>query len=347
MSDFDFYKGVKEDEHLSRNFSESTTLKTVRDALQAANFMPPDAPNGPQYRFLNQYASSDEISKNKAIIEKNLEDELSLKKAIVPSRNSVIITDIKGKLPDLVGTSTEWLQDRKLKVRVRLNTTDPEAKKQNEKIGAMTPLVLSNVHPTTDTPGLYENVCVVVADSVVDFDIKAYGGAGFGFKVQQGKGTMIVDDLYSVVQDNAEMGKEHMTVLHRYQSEQKTIQIVGADTQQLPDHDKVAFSTVTFATRTVHSYDMDGKSYKYDEGFSYTGDSKVLGGGISGEGIIHGGPIKGPDSKETFGGIENVQVDPWEKASGSVTVYFFVFKDEQSAKVITGAYNPPPAQTWE
>ncbi|MFF0146298.1 hypothetical protein ATK36_1367 [Amycolatopsis sulphurea] len=346
MSAFDFYKGVTDDEHTSKDFSESTKLKEVRAALQSSGFMPADAPNGPQYRFLNQYATKEEISKNKAIIEQNLEDDVSLKKAIVPSRNTVILTDIKGKLPDLVGTSTEWLQDRKLKVRVRLNTTDPEAKKQNDKVGAMTPLVLSNVHPTTDTPGLYENVCVVVADSVVDFDIKAYGGAGFGFKVQQGKGTMIVDDLYSVVTDKAEMGKEHMTVLHRYQSEQKTIQIARADTQTLPDHDKVAFSTVTFATRTVHSYEMNGQSYKYDDDFSYVGGGKFF-GGISGGGIIHGGPIKGPDSKETFGGIDNVQVDPWDKASGSVTVYFFVFKDEQSAKVITGAYNPPPEQTWE
>jgi hypothetical protein len=302
----------------------------------------------------------------------SIEDSVPLRKALRAGKG-LICTDINATTkPDLIGIGTDWFFGRYLGVNIFLNNSDPEAKKQNDSIGANSLgkedlLMLTNVHPTnTQLTGTYDNVCVVVEGSVVGFNISSWAAAGFQYYIAPDQGDEISTDL--CVCTGQTPNQYVQAQLLRYQSPHDnplTIQIIGADQAPIGTS-TVKFQKVTFKSRRISKYTQDGNTYQSDQkqpaakailamtaqdgddntarSLANANDGVVV---VPGNSIKPGGPTEGPPSQQEIGTVFDVETDDWTEALGTIVVFFFVFKSLDDAKRVIGGYNAPDPNLWK
>jgi hypothetical protein len=349
----------------------TATLDSVRAILTRDNFLEPDR-NTRKFRFVLKTSTSSNAEDVTCPI--SAENKFVLNEVLRPG-NQLIFSDIaKLKDTDLAGIATDQFFSRYLGVRIWLNNIDDAAKQTNASIKAFKPLLLTNVYPTNpNANGFFDNVCVVVENSVVGFDISSWGAVGFNYYIAPSGGDPIVDgELYCSFGGTP---NQFRTVpQRRYYGKAQTIQIVGADTVGIPSGDKEAilrFQKVTFRSRRMTYYEQDNRSFESNEmppqpqarpamkaaAFAATGASgfsveRQLANadriGISpGDAQKPGGPVAGPPSQQNWSApISNARTDDWQNALGEVVVYFFVFKTWEQANQVINGYNAPDPTIW-
>lgn len=358
------YKGVNEGDWLTLALDPDMKLSDVRTLLTRERFLPPGS-DAEDYRFVGTGSTTpQELEKTKGLILENLEPYLPVR-SILGHGLQMILTDIKANpKSDLVGMATEWFFDRHLGVQISLNDADPAAKEINQRIRAFKPMQLTHVKPTSDAvAGLYDNVCVCVENSTVQFNIHSWGAAGFNYDIRPQSGDPIAAGLYVTFGDDR--NRYSATSLRRYETSAQTIQIVGAEAAQIPTWETLRFQKVTVKSRRITSYKKNGKTYSSnamppvnassrsvyrDSIAEYARARDIVGAGdigiLPGDAIKPGGPTTGPASQQQFGGVSDVETDDWTQALGSVVIFFFVFRSWEDANRVINGYNAPDPNLW-
>lgn len=352
-------------------FDPSTFLTAVRTRLTTDGFLPADDPgNNVAYRFVA--AQSESSNMDDALVNKSVENLVPVA-GVLGGANQLITTNyLATTKPDLIGIGTDWFFNNRVGVNISLNTGDPQAAATNASIGAFPPLMMTNVKPTSsNVVGIYDNVCVCVENSVVNFSISSWGAAGFQYYVAPEGGEPICDGDLNICFGN---NPNHYgnAFLSRYYSKPQTIQIVGADSQNISGGETVRFQKVTVKTRRITSYDQNGTTFASNQTppnpsgparaasfHAHVADAAAGFDGLKslaqaqtittvpGDSIKPGGPVEGPPSQQQFGSpISNIQTDDWSQALGEVVIYFFVFKSLEQAKRVINGYNAPDPTLW-
>lgn len=364
------YRGSQAADVKLYDFDPLTKLSDVRQRLTSDGFLPEDRGDDVAYRFIA--AQSQSSSMQDALIVRSVENLVPLA-GVLGQANQLLTTNYLARTkPDLIGIGTDWFFNRYVGVRISLNNSDAEGQATNSRINAFQPLMLTNVKPTSqNVVGIWDNVCVCVENSVVQFDLSSWGAAGFQYYIAPERGEAICNgDLNCCFWDSP--NRYGQSSLRRYYGKQQTVQIVGADSAQITAGEVIRFQKVTIKTRRITSYSQNGKTYSSNnapptlsgpaglEGFHADiaeagvgfGNMKSLATASSivtvpGDSIKPGGPVEGPPSQQNFGApIYSIQADDWTQALGEVVVYFFVFKSWEAANRVINGYNAPNPNLW-
>ena len=355
------YKGTGSDDMGVFQLDPNAKLSAVRNTL-TPGFIPVDGSSG-AYRFINSQSSDTNYAD--AVISVGTESLIPLN-AVLGGNNQLIVTNTSAKRPDLVGIGTDWLFNRYVGVQVALNESDPDAVTQNNSIKAFAPLMLSNVIPTNpNVPGTWDNVCVCVENSVVQFSVSSWGAAGFQYYIAPDEGEAICDGQLNIVFDGNPNHYGSAT-LRRYVTNPVTIQIVGTDSQGITGADVLRYQKITVKTRRITSYNRGSQTYSSNAQppvLVGTAEAEVAdagGGGsnqkaiangqhvdtVAGDSIKPGTAVEGPASQQTFGSISNIVTDDWTEALGEINIFFFVFKSWEAANAVINGYNAPDPTLW-
>lgn len=364
------YKGSNNSDIKVYQFDPLMKLSEVRQRLTSDGFLPQDSGNNVAYRFIA--AQSQSSNMEDALINRSVENLVPLA-GVLGAANQLLTTNyLAGTKPDLIGIGTDWFFNRYLGVRISLNNNDTDGQKTNSSIKAFKPLMLTNVKPTSrNAVGIWDNVCVCVENSVVQFDLSSWGAVGYQFYIAPESGEAICDGELNVCLGDSP-NRYQQTTLRRYASRQQTIQIVGADSAQVTKSETLRFQKVTIKSRRITSYGQNGRTYSSNnmppilrgpaglQGFhadiaeagqsfnnmrSLATASSIT--TVPGDSIKPGGPVEGPPSQQNFGSsIHDVREDDWSQALGEVVVYFFVFNSWEAANRVINGYNTPDPNLW-
>lgn len=296
----------------------------------------------------------------------SLEEKRTIKD-VVFENNTVLMAVVSGEKTDLFGTKADWLNDRHVGVKISLNNVDTNGKKENSSNGGkFEPIMLTDVQPSNPNSSVFfKNAVICEKGSVIEFRISSWGAAGYGYKIQSDKDT-IVKGLYNSFGDS--QNKKSYSTLRRYQDSINTIQIESTESLKISTSEIINYQKVTIKTWRMTSYKKDGKKYSSDmkapdiyapvkqtQSFRTMSLFATAKGGfdpgspggevyVPGKDIETAAPSRGGNSEQTFGSISNInEDDPDHSTLGSVVLYFFVFKDRAAAeKVINvlNTYNP-------
>ncbi|WP_242113247.1 hypothetical protein [Luteimonas aquatica] len=372
MSQVQVHKGTGEHDSVRIGLEPQDTLDGVRRRLEAEGFIGADQP-AVKYRFINM-RQLDFSADAKVVIDRSLEPQLPAM-AVLGQGGQLILSNTAGKRPDLVGVGTDWFFDRFVAVRVSLNAQDASARRRNQEIGAFQPMMLTNVVPTNNTPGFWNNVCVCVENSVVEFEVRSWGAMGFEVQLSD----ELTGPFWQMWARFGEGDKNrYATMLARHFGADKTIQVSGADSMNIVDGSEVVrFQKITVRTRRVTAYTLGGKKYESHSLPQAPGAPRVsrasvaLGAAsasaghdvrralanarnpgdttaVPGDAIKPGGITKGPDSDAPLGGgrVDGWEIDDWTQALGEIVIYFFVFKSLEAARKVIDGYNAPSPDAW-
>jgi len=367
MSLVTVHRGVGEDDQINLDLGGTETLAAVRSDLEARRFISRDS-STQKFRFINM-KQADFGHDAKASIDKDLEDALPAAK-VQGQAGQLILTNIVGKRPDLVGIGTDWFFDRFVAARILLNKHDRSAIESNKEKNAFAPLMLTNVAPTTNVAGYWDNVCVCVEGSVVEFEVKSWGAMGFEVQVS--------DELTGPfwqrwVRFDPANKDSYATLLAGHFGADRTIQIQGGDTLNIAGkEDTFRFQKVTIRARRVTAYTLNGTRHESHARPEFNAGLKkaaspganasasiqralVKAGAegvvtvVPGDSIKPGGPTGGPPSDKPLGGggVDSWEIDDWSQALGNLVIYFFVFKSKEAADRVIRGYNAPAAGLWD
>ncbi|MBT2511710.1 hypothetical protein J7I98_39235 [Streptomyces sp. ISL-98] len=352
------HKGTGSQDEKKIQVDPKMKLDRVRKELETSGFIAPDGA-GHKFRFVELTAASlpDLNQPGGGTVSPSNEEYLPLHKYL--RNGNFFVTNIDAPRPDLLGIRSGFFEDRHLFVRVRLNNGD--GAKENADINAFDPIMLTNVKPTNpDTPaGYFENVCVVVENSVVAFDLCSFAAAGYNYTIEPGIATRAKGGLAVCRQPGD--GRQYLTTTSdRYGDVARTIRIVGADRANVHPSRYVRFQKVTFTTRRLTKVYGDGQKVELDtqppnlnradprmwslapEPDSVAREQLQV---IPGSSVKVGGPTQGSFSKTKMVGA-GWEGDDWTRALGQVTVYFFVFRSWDDAHKVVSSYNAPESTTW-
>lgn len=347
------------------SLSGEETLASVREMLVEKGFLPKEAPDDDKgYRFLDKLSEVTNINYNDLIIPKPSEKRTECKYIIPAYRDELILTNIyKEKNSDLLGFKADCWGEGYLTVTCKLNQHDTDAKNINK--GLFEPVMLSDVI-TTKAPEegghsiRLNNVCICCENSIVDFGLTSWGAAGYSFRAYPAAGEKIVEDLY-IAYSEPNYKTCVKTRIDRYEKHKKTIQIVGTDklSNIIPGL-KGSYHKIIFQSRRMTSYyegflkkkhscsanppslevQLKQNSSLHLHSTNKVGSSTYY---VPGEDIKEGAPIPVGKSDTEIGTIWDPKTDSWDKALGTVEVYFFVFKTLDDAKEVIEYLNAP---TW-
>ncbi|MEL6891237.1 MAG: hypothetical protein AAFP84_06560 [Actinomycetota bacterium] len=356
----------------------STTLDAVRTQLTGSGFMPADdEAQNVGYRFV---AAQSKKSSNldDVIINESVENLVPLSGVLGPANQLIITNEFATTKPDLAGIGTDWWFNQWVGVQCTLNETDASAVTANNQVQAFQPMMLTNVMPTSkNVTGIYDNVCVCVEGSVVQFNFKSWGAAGFVCNAAPAQGETIVGGLgncYPQSQVNNYFGLNFL----RYTSSPNTIVIEGTDTMGVPGGGAtLRYQKVTFQTHNLSEWHgggvsvtssmqppalnaptalmmtpgmppalaaLGGDARQNNEGqiARAATDSKIS--VVPGHAIKPGTTTKGGHSGQTSNEIDGWTMDP--NPLGEVVVFFFVFKSHADAVATINGYNAPDPSIW-
>lgn len=341
------------------------SLAEVRSILEKANFLSKDDKSAHiGYRFFYQSKKTDNINYADLIIPLTVEEVVSFAALIPPLSNQLIITNIYAKEnPDLIGFNTDCWSDGFLTVNCYLNQHDEDAKINNAKM--FEPMMLSNVistqAPEKGSKSIpLNNVCVCCEGSIVDFELMSWGAAGYSFRAYPGAGEKIIEDLYASYDEN-NYNKCCRTIISRYEKHKNTIKIVGTDSlKNIVPGAEGSYQKVTFQSRRMTLYYEDKKKKHKHANYAEPPSLEIQPnenkgllnstivtasiGYLPGTSIKPGAPIPEGNSNTVFGTIWDVETDGWDKALGTVDVYFFVFRTKADAYKVINVLNSP---TWK
>ncbi len=371
MARITVHKGTLAGDMKTYDMAPEMKLDAVRAQLVADGFLALDT-GTVKYRFI--LAPSTSSNYEDVVCPLGLEHTTMLIDTLRAGSQLIVTNISKIKDVDFVGIGTNQFFNRYLGVSVWLNNRDAAAVQTNASNKAFPPLMLTNVNPTNPQAfGLYDNVCVVVENSVVGFTLSSWGAVGFNYYIGADSGDPIVDSaLY--VSFGESPNRFAQSDIYRYYNKEQTIQIVGADQVGIVGKDNILrFQKVTFRSRRMTYYKRgDGQEFESNQmppplvphglrpmaGFGKMAKAEDIPierqiatagqiGTVPGDFIKPGGPVAGPPSQQQWGGtIYDARTDDWSQALGEIVVYFFVFKTwEQANQVITG-YNAPDPTMW-
>lgn len=370
------YKGAKDSDVTTIHAEETTKLCEVRELLTNKGFIESDnREKGIAYRFVMKRTIKDpKIDKmfmDDVVTPPQMEGKATVD-IIWGFEKQIVLTNIDAPTPDLVGFACDSWNNGYASASCSLNQTDPEAIKQNDKVAAFKPMMLTDVLSTNKgVTASYNNVCICKKGSVVQFGISSWGAAGFHFKIEIGAGEPIVTGLYHTF-DNSP-GRYGRTVTRRWQKGCKTIEIQAVDElRNLIPGKRIAYQKITISTRNLISYKRGDKSYSSEA----TPPIPMLSGArqmflagnfaseydirrslatapmnenimVDGDSITPGTATTGGDSTETHGKIHACVTAPWEEALGVIVIHFFVFKTEEEALNTIQRLNSPDPDLWK
>ncbi len=363
---FYFYKG--DIDFTPFEFDDNTTLDQIRNNLIASGFMTPSESTD-KFRFINYQNTS--LKYEDMVVGIGTEKYIPLR-GVAGINDQTYLTDVSPKKKtDFIGFSTDWWFDRYMSCRMRLNTTDTEAKNANK--GKFQPFMLTNVKTADpDLPGQsFENIVVCEKDSIIQFDIGSWAAAGYGYTIKPTSGSPINSTpLYRTYttcpKDGGNYGKSSLRCYFtkNESQHQSTIKVVATHTLDIGGKE---LNYMKFSIRTwkVTEYKSGGKVYKcnlplpvpYEKEFVAKSTSietpytKLVNGD---ESIIPGTTIEpgttvptGTQSEQNFGTIYNVKDSQSpENIIGEVIFYVFVFKTKEDADAVFGKMNDIDPSIW-
>lgn len=343
------------------------TLACVREMLVEKGFLPKEVSdkNDKGYRFIDKLSEVAYINYNDLIIPKPSEKRTECKYIMPTYRDELILTNIyEEKNADLLGFKADCWGEGYLTVTCELNQHDKDAIDINK--GLFKPVMLSDVI-TTKAPKegghsiRLNNVCICCENSIVDFGLTSWGAAGYSFRAYPAAGEKIVEDLY-ITYNNSDYKTCIRTRIDRYQNHKNTIQIVGTDKlSNIVPGLKGSYHKIIFQSRRMTSYyegflkkkhtcHADPPSLKVQpkkKSSSHLSDTKIFTLQsvyyVPGSNIKEATSIPVGKSNTEIGTVWNPKTDSWDKALGTVEVYFFVFKTIEDAKEVIEYLNAP---TW-
>ena len=370
------YKGAKDSDITTINVEDDMLLCEVREMLIQKGFIEPDnRQEGIAYRFIMKQTKKDP-KKDKMLL-KDVVMPLEMEDIPPVSRiwgfeKQIVLTNIDAPYSDLVGFACDSWNNGYASASCSLNRTDPEAIKQNDKIAAFKPMMLTDVLSTNEKViANFNNVCICQKGSVVQFSISSWGAAGFHFKIEIGAGEPIVKGLYSTFNDSP--NRYGQTSTRCWQKGRKTIEIQAVDElRDIIPGQRIAYQKITVSTRNLISYKRGDKLYSSEATppIPMLSDSRqiLLAGNftsecdirrslatapmnenimVDGDSITPGTAITGGDSKETHGKIHACVTAPWEEALGVIVIHFFVFKSKEEALNTIQGLNSPDPNLWK
>lgn len=312
--------------------NENDSLSSIREKLEKLK----EKEEVDNFKFV--YYNT--MTETKTILEDSSIEGKRKIKQIVFDKNTLLMTIVKGEKTDLFGTKTEWFTDRNMGAQINLNIQD----------GKFKPIMLTDISPSNPNSDVFFNNAVICEKgSTIEFRISSWGAAGFGFSIESEKES-IVDRLYLTF--GTDQNTTSYTTVSRYQESANTIQVDSTESLNIGEDDAVHYQKITIKTWRLTSYKKDGTTYSSDmkpprrklkaafSEESTNGDTYV-----PGKYIENAAPSRGGHSDETFGpGISELKEDdPKNTVIGSIVLYFFVFKDRESAEKtinVLNAYNP-------
>ncbi len=364
---FYFYKG--DVQFTPFEFDESTTLNEIRSKLVASGFMT-TTESTDNFRFINYQNTN--LKYEDMVIGMGTEKYVPLS-GVVGINNQAYLTNVnKTRETDLIGFSTDWWFDRYMSCRMRLNTSDEEARTAN--LGKFQPFMLTNVKTANpDLPGVsLENVVVCEKDSIIQFELSSWAAAGYGYTIKPTSGSPINSEpLYRTYTtcptDGGNYGRSTLRCYFtKNQSQHKSmIKVVATDSLNIGGS---TLNYMKFSIRTwkVTEYKSDGKVHKCNLPLPvpYQSESvksistvttpyaKLVNGD---ESVIPGTTIEpgttvpsGSQSQQNFGTIYNVKDSQSpENIIGEVIFYVFVFKSKADADAVFGQMNNIDPSIWE
>jgi len=196
------------------------------------------------------------FTEKKTVLEdRSLETVRKVKEIAI--ENIITMALVEGNKTDLMGMKADWLYDRHTGVKIILNKTDEQAKKQNE--GKFQPIMITDIQPTNNqVSAFYDRGVICEKGSVINFKISSWGAAGFGYSVKSSKQT-ICNALYNSYGDNKD--RKSNSELRRYQGSKNSIVIESTENLNIPSNEVIYYQKITVKTWRMTSYKKDGKTY--------------------------------------------------------------------------------------
>lgn len=234
--------------------------------------------------------------------------------------------------PEIEGRTVTSLRNlgESLYVKVALNMSDHEAKKENE--GKSNPIMLSDIKRLRENgkpfeEGVIPHGILLDSGSHIEFqiEVKKPGPCGFGFGIKTGK-EVIAESLYRTETE----GKNEplATSLRRYQNETKTIKVDDFKTMGIENADKdekSSYMTCQIDAWKIDSFKKNGTQYPLPRKESAMIKAAVKGGAIH----------EGCESQSKFGNISDVVNG---ESLGSLSFKFFVFANQEEKEKFYKTY---------
>ena len=252
--------------------------------------------------------------------------------------NNILLANVSASRPDLFGTKASGLTDRHVTVSVGLNNTDAEGKRANA--GKFAPLMLTNVQPANPSVAFFaENVVICEKGSLVNFYIRSWGAAGFGYSISSPK-QKIASSLF-ITFDKKSFGTYVTGFLSRYESSKRTIQVDSTQSLNIAPSLILAYQKITVKTWNIRSYQRGSETFT-----SNLKPPPITGAGgdtiTPGSGVQTGATHQGPGSDMNFYSLKILSADdPDNTVLGAVTFHFFVFRDANMANNVLKVLNSP------
>jgi hypothetical protein len=266
---------------------------------------------------------------------------------ILGAQNVFTITDPNADKPDLEGILVTWFTSKNLQVAISLNRSNPDAVTANT--GKFQPFMLSKVQTIKDAaddfPNVYyEQALICEKGSAIAFSYSCWGAAGYGFSIGSERST-IISGLYSI--NNGNYNTTTFSGLSRYQASKQNILVDSLANQNIPNVDRLQYSSVTFKAWNLSSYKQDGTTFtsagqppfrkSSDPGGMSTKDSVI----IPGSGIESGSPKPGGESHQDWGAPITIKAEDKNLVLGQMDIYFLVFKTKADAEQMVRQNNLP------
>lgn len=262
-------------------------------------------------------------------------------------QNNLTITDPNADKPDLEGILVSWFTDRNLQVAIGLNRSNDDAKAANE--GKFQPFMLEKVQTIKDAadnfPNVYWNYAMICEKgSAISFSYSCWGAAGYGFSIGSDRST-IISGLYVV--NNGNYATTRFSGLSRYQNAKQNIVVDSLANQNIPNNDRLQYSSINFKTWNVSSYKQNGHTYSSNAQPPYRrsndpgGMTKKNGVIIPGDGIESGSPKPDGASHQDWGAPISDLKEDRNLVLGQMDIYFLVFKTKADANQMVRQNNLP------
>lgn len=308
-------------ESVSKSFSIDVDqkLNKLRDILIEDGFIHDDRQLN-KWRFISPSSSANEVLISEdEIVQKNSERFMIIKE-FQNNKNEIRISNVDAK-PDLNGIKTDSFSDRYIDVSVALNSRYSQDKFQ--------PLMLKHVRKNNNTYSSYDHVVVCEENSAIQFKISAKGRSGFGFSIKPDKGEYIVEKLYAY---NSNSQSNVATIISRYQRMPQNINVVSAETPDIPLSEAVNLQHITITTWRITSFKQKINNTEEHITVEFV---FALGNGASipSSDYQKGQLVKGDFTDQNFGEIYDVKEDT-SNILGRIEIDFYIFNSKEAARKV-------------
>ena len=340
------------------------TAAEARATFAQAGFVEPDGEHV-AWRFFVYDSTAENV--RDAVLGLDIEPLVQIRALIGPG-DRLYLTNVRAeRRPDLMGVPVDWFEDRRMAVRVELNTYDAAGQAANA--GKSAPVMLSRVRSLSEAAaGIYDNVVVCERGSALSFVVQSWGTAGFGYRLGPQSGALIAEALY--VTNGGQFETTTAALLYRYQTSGAVIVAEATDVLGVPGGAVVAAQRIETRTWALNAYAQGGQTYTWPGLASSieqiiraaidavrnvairnglfgaallpppADQSVIRAAVVPGETITPGTTAAGGPSGQSLGSLSVInEDDPTTQPIGVALFYLFVFDSAAEAARIVGAVN--------